>query len=429
MLGFFLFLMVNATLFIRPAEIVPELLGLPIYNIFILSCLTCAFPLVLHQLQSDSLVSSPISLCVVGLLGSVFMSHFSHLNLSASLNSTSLFVKVVLYFLLLVGLVDSMKRLRSLLFWVGWMILVLTALALLQYHEIINVPALASYAEAQYDHDGNVMGEIVRLCSTGIYNNPNSLSRILVTGILVSLYWLGDRRSGPLRLIWLAPLAIEAYALSLTHSRGGFMGLITAVLCLLYARFGAKTATLLTVLCLPVMLVFKGRQTNITISEGTGHQRLEIWAEGWTLFRQSPIFGIGMDQFAEEIHYVAHNSFFHSFAELGVIGGSFFAGMFYLGIRWPLRLGTVGSPIRDPDFRRLGCFLSAILAGEAVGQLSITRCYDVPTYLLTGLAAAYLRVAARNFGAKTPEVNFRLVLEVGSVSMALLFFLFLLMKL
>ena len=55
-----------------------------------------------------------------------------------------------------------------------------------------------------------------------------------------------------------------------------------------------------------------------------------------------------MDKFVEEIHYVAHNSFFHCFAELGVVGGTFFAGMFYLAIWWPLKLGIPSSPVRSP---------------------------------------------------------------------------------
>ncbi|APW59899.1 O-antigen ligase family protein [Paludisphaera borealis] len=452
-MGFLLFLLVNATLFVRPAEVVPELMELPIYNVLILGCFAYSYPVVLRQLSGESLVENPITACVVGLLGSVVLSHLSHLHLSDTLTFGFLFAKVVMYYLLLVGLVDSTDRLRRFLYWLGWMIFVLTALALLQYHGMINVPALQSYAEEQYGEDGVELTEIVRLCSTGIYNNPNSLSRILVTGLILSLYWLSDRRSGLLRWIWTAPLVLEGYALTLTQSRGGFMGLMASLLCLLYARFGAKKAFFLSILAVPVALALKGRQADISLSGGTGHQRLEIWAEGWRLFRGSPIFGIGMDQFVEEIHYVAHNSFFHCFAELGFVGGSFYVGMFYLAIRWPLKLGCAGSPIRDPEFRRVGRYLAAIIAGEAVGQLSITRSYEVPTYLLIGLAAVYLRLAASQPSASIPRLSysrmtrlmtilldlqpsasgprlgFSLVAQVSSVSLALLLFLYMLMKL
>lgn len=428
-MGFFLFLLVNAVLFVRPTEIIPGLIGLPFYNILILTCFACSYPVVVRQLRSESLAENPITACVLGLLITVVASHLSHVYIYGARTSGVIFAKIIVYYLLLVGLVDSLGRLRRFLTWLGWLIFVLTVLALLQYHEVIEVPALESYAEGQYDEEGNVLGEIVRLCSTGIYNNPNALSRILVTGMILSLYFWGDRRTGLLRIVWTAPLALEGYALALTQSRGGLLDLAASLLCLLYARFGAKKAALLTALAAPVALAMKGRQTDITLSNGTGHHRLRIWAEGWSLFRGSPIFGIGMDQFVEEVHYVAHNSFFHCFAELGLVGGTLYTGMFYLAIRWPLKLGSSGSPIRDFELRKAGRYLAAIIAGEAVGQLSISRNYEVPTYMLIGLAAAYLRLAARQSSASVPRLTVGLVLQISSVSLALLIFLYMLMKL
>jgi putative inorganic carbon (hco3(-)) transporter len=428
-MGFFLLLLLNAILFIRPAEVVPALIGLPLYNICILGCFACAYPLVVRQLQRDSLAENPITACVIGMLVSVVLSHLSHASISLTVSSAFLFSKNVLYFLLLVGLVDSTHRLRRLIFWLGWLILILATLALLQYHEMIDIPSLESTEEGEYDEEGNLLGHIVRLGSTGIYNNPNSLSRILVTGMMISVYWLGDRRSSPLRVIWLLPLAVEGYALTLTQSRGGLLDLTTSLLCLLHTRFGAKYAALLSTFAAPIALAFKGRQTDITLSKGTGHQRLEIWAQGWELFKHSPIFGIGMDQYVEAIHYVAHNSFFHCFAELGILGGSFFTGMYYLAIRWLLKFGGVRSPIHDAEFRRLGRYLAAIIGGEAVGQLSITRSYEVPTYLLLGLAAVYLRLAAHYAPASVPRLSLNLVGQIATVSLALLFFLYMLMKL
>ena len=41
-LGFFLFLLVNAALFVRPAEVVPALVGWNIYEVLILACLAAS---------------------------------------------------------------------------------------------------------------------------------------------------------------------------------------------------------------------------------------------------------------------------------------------------------------------------------------------------------------------------------------------------
>ena len=58
-MAYFLFLLVNATLFIRPAEIVPALLGWEIYFYVIVACLIAAAPDVLKYLTAQSLETQP----------------------------------------------------------------------------------------------------------------------------------------------------------------------------------------------------------------------------------------------------------------------------------------------------------------------------------------------------------------------------------
>ena len=43
-MGFLLFLIVNAVLFLRPGELMPELESLQLYQIAILACLACSTP-------------------------------------------------------------------------------------------------------------------------------------------------------------------------------------------------------------------------------------------------------------------------------------------------------------------------------------------------------------------------------------------------
>src|SRR3954452_8179869 len=69
-----LFLLLNATLFMRPAEIVPQLEGWPIYNAIILCCLALALPQMLQRLQGRSLLADPITLCVFGILPAIVLS-------------------------------------------------------------------------------------------------------------------------------------------------------------------------------------------------------------------------------------------------------------------------------------------------------------------------------------------------------------------
>src|SRR6516165_11011518 len=58
--GFALFILLNAVLFIRPAEIVPDLLDLPIYEVLILSCVVVSLPAILERVRLSSLAAQPI---------------------------------------------------------------------------------------------------------------------------------------------------------------------------------------------------------------------------------------------------------------------------------------------------------------------------------------------------------------------------------
>src|SRR6185312_4884877 len=76
-LGFVLFVLLNAMLFVRPAEIVPALLGWEIYQVCILACLLTSFPVLLEQLQPRALEARPLTVCVLGLLLAVVLSHLT----------------------------------------------------------------------------------------------------------------------------------------------------------------------------------------------------------------------------------------------------------------------------------------------------------------------------------------------------------------
>src|SRR5262245_22745546 len=146
---FFLFILVNAVLFVRPAEIVPELEGAPIYEMVILVSLAASATGVLQQLTTQSLAGRPITVCVLGLLVAVVLSHLSHGMLSEAGTFGVLFLKIVLYYLLLVAVVDTPARMRQFLGWVGVLILALTALALLQHHGTIDLPMSASVEQRE----------------------------------------------------------------------------------------------------------------------------------------------------------------------------------------------------------------------------------------------------------------------------------------
>src|SRR4051794_767296 len=105
--AFALFVLVNATLFLRPAELIPAVEGQPIYELLILSCLALSLPAVLQRFGRDRLREDPVSVCVIGLLVAVVLSHATRFHFSEAISDGVLFLKLVVYYALLVTLIVS----------------------------------------------------------------------------------------------------------------------------------------------------------------------------------------------------------------------------------------------------------------------------------------------------------------------------------
>jgi putative inorganic carbon (hco3(-)) transporter len=256
------------------------------------------------------------------------------------------------------------------------------------------------------------------LCSTGIFNDPNDLSLILVMAMVLCLYFLGGSCGRPSGWLWVAPLGLFGYAMLLTQSRGGLLALVAALLVLFWERFGGRKAILLGALVLPLVFQLGGRQTNMATSEGTGQARIQLWSEGLTAFRQAPLFRIGVGRYEEEFGQVAHNSFIHCFTELGFFGGTCFLGAFYLAYWMLRRLGQPENAPLDPELRRLRTYLIALVAGYAVGMSTITRAYVVPTFMVLGLVSAYVAAVNEQTPSRAIRWDIYLVRRLGLVSVA-----------
>jgi len=112
---FILFLLVNLTLFVRPGEIIPGLEGLPIYNYLILATLLCALPRVAEHLRPDRLAREPLTACVLAMIPVIILSHLTHFDLWSARMGAFEFTKSVVYYLILISVVNSSERLRMVL--------------------------------------------------------------------------------------------------------------------------------------------------------------------------------------------------------------------------------------------------------------------------------------------------------------------------
>ena len=419
--GFGIFLLLNAALFLRPAEIVPGLTGLEIYQFLILACLAVAFPAVLDQLSPRMLDTRPVTACVLGLFIAVVLSHLNRFDVSGAASCGYEFFKLVVYYLLFVSLVTTPARLKRFLFWLAIFAAALALLAVLQYHDLIRLPNLKALQAVETDRATGRDVIVRRLQATGPFHDPNDLCVLLVVGILLAAHGLTDRRKGSWRLAWLGPSFVLLYALALTQSRGGFIALLGGLLVFLHARFGWSATLGLGALLVPALFfVFAGRQTDISATSGTGQERIQIWSDGLMLFREAPLFGVGMNEYELSVGHVAHNSYLQAFAELGIVGGILFVGAFFVAFATLRSLGTQGRRIVDPELRRLYPYLTGAVAGYAVGMFTLTLNYIVPTYLILGVASSCGHITVTNPPVPTASFDLRLVGRCAGVAVLFL---------
>jgi hypothetical protein len=418
--GFGLFLLVNAALFLRPAEIVPGLVGLEIYLFLIVACLLFAFPAVIEQLSVRTLDRNPLTVCVLGLWIAVIVSHLCRFHVGGAAASGYEFFKILVYYLLFVGLVTTPERLLRILFWLTIFASALALIAILEYHDWIHLPTLKTLRAIEHDPASGRDIIVRRLQATGPFHDPNDFCVLLVVAILLSLHGLTEVRRGGARWLWLGPLGILFYAFSLTQSRGGFLALLGGLFAFLLTRFGCRTTLGLAALLLPALFItLAGRQTDISAGSGTGQERIQIWSDGLLLFRDAPLFGVGMNEFEKLVGHVAHNSYLQALVELGLFGGTLFLGAVFLAVMNLHRAKTGGCEIADSDLKRLHPYLTGAVTGYAVGMFSLTLNYIVPTYMILGLAAAWNRVATTR--PPTPPAPFDLRLVRRFLALSLFF--------
>jgi hypothetical protein len=291
-MSFALFIALNAVLLIRPEEIEPDIAGLRLYLVLITLNVITALPALIQRLRPDELARRPITLLVLALLLATFLSQLAVGRVEEALDFSSEFGKVIVYYLLLVSVIDSAERLRSFLGFLVLFIAIVAVLGLLQFHGIIDNKALRPIEQREYDPTTGQMVMVPRLCSAGIFNDPNDLCLILTLGIVCCLFRSATARGTVPTAAWLTPIALFAFAIVLTKSRGGLLGLMSAVVAFLVARYDWRRALPVAVAGVPlVILAIGGRQAKLDLdNEDTGYARVMLWGRGsasWPTSRAS----------------------------------------------------------------------------------------------------------------------------------------------
>lgn len=390
-LAFVLFILVNSTVFLRPAEIVPELLGLPIYEGLIFSCLFLSLNTVRNELLPSTLYHNPTTVCVLGVWLACALSHATHGAATDMKDAVVLFFKTALYYLVFVACVDTPSRFKLFLLNTACCSVVMVGLCVVDYFEVIDLDFVTHVTDRDGEDDTGEVEIVLRMRGTGIFEDPNDISLLIVASIILCVYFMTDKMFGAVRGLWLLPMGVLFTGLLCTRSRGGLLSLGAGFLTYILLRFGRGWSILAGASGLILLPVIAGRQGDIDIEGGTGQERVQMWAEGLDAIKSPDIlFGIGQGLYVDLAGLVAHNSYVHSYVELGFFGGTFFFGCFFFSGLALFRVTDPKIEVRHPELWRFAPYLAAILAGWCVGMFSLSRCYVVPTYMVIGMATTFI---------------------------------------
>ena len=392
--AFLLFQLVNATVFLRPAEIVPELLGLPIYEGLIFTCLFLSINTFRNEITPRQLFHNPITVCVLGVWLACTLSHVTHGWLQGIVESTVLFFKTALYFLLLITCVDTPGRFRWFVLSTVMCSVAMVSMCVIDYLGWVDFTFVTHITDRDGEDVTGAVELVWRMRGTGIFEDPNDISLLIVASTILCFYFFNDSSFSVLRWLWILPIIILMIGLMCTRSRGGVLSGGAAFLTYILLRYGRGWSVLAGALGMLAIPIIAGRQGEIDIEDGTGQERIQMWAEGLDAIKSPDIlFGIGQGMYADLAGLVAHNSYVHAFVELGFFGGTFFFGCFFFAALALFRVTDPKLELVHPELKRFAPYLAGILAGWGVGLFSLSRCYVVPTYMVIGMAASFIALA------------------------------------
>lgn len=282
----------------------------------------------------------------------------------------------VLFFIAL-ALIDSLERVR----WV-----VLSGIGSLG---LASLYVLRDWQQGHNLYPGYRPGWVV--------GDPNYFTVNALLFMPVALLLLRQTRPRWQWLFCLGCFALTLTAVMFSASRGGFIGLVAASTYFL-ARSRQRIRNLILV-CLSILVL--GLPLEVSPVERLLHPdqsddeakqtRIALWSGGLKMITESPILGIGLDNFPfevpkyvnpddmpryETLYRVAHNSYVEIAAELGVPALLIFMAMLFSSIGSLERVGRVAQASGDDFLRRVALGLQAGIVGGAVAIFFVSGEYQ-----------------------------------------------------
>jgi O-antigen ligase len=329
------------------------------------------------------------------------------------------YLRNVLFFLTFVTLVDSVTRLKRVL----WCLTVCAAF---------------------YSVFGLFQGVFFsgRFFIFGSMFDPNDLAYVLVSLLPLSLFFIVRREGGIKKIVSVVVVGTSIMMILLTGSRAGFLGLATVLLLTLLTKTGSIKISykIALVAGIALILMFNFEKINTerylsltdisddyNVTSDTG--RVEVWTQAYQLLLTNPLTGVGADCFAGAIGYLradaglppvwqtTHNSYLQVAVETGLVGFAFFLSLIMGSVRNFSRCRAI-NPIDASGIDRSELITAAGLmqlsfAGHLLCAFFLSQAYSLFFTLFFGLSAVMRRLAAIPAAVEAPQIHRSLALATS----------------
>ncbi|KEF32230.1 O-antigen polymerase family protein [Marinobacter nitratireducens] len=262
----------------------------------------------------------------------------------------------------------------------------------------------------------------------GFLQDENDVALVLVTGLPIVFYILIGSEDKVERVLGLVIFVLVVSAVVASASRGGFLGLVSSLLFMLWSsRKRWRNIALVFFLSISVGGVFVALLPDDYVAEvksikntneGTANIRFLHWTTAIEIFKDNPVWGVGPNNYpwtsGDYLHLSpyfvegarfrsgrqAHSLYFTLIPELGVVGISLF---FFMTYKYFKRFRKLGRSSTDLSHRKLNILaiskaMKAAMVGFLVTAAFISVLYYPVYWHLLGLSVVIFRIAQKPEG-------------------------------
>jgi len=316
-------------------------------------------------------------------MAAIALSHLSQLEFNTAFRSLFDFLNVFVFYFLITNLVDSERRLRIFTGALVLLTLVLAVQGIVQYYVGAGLA-------------GQTVGDEGRIQSLGGFENPNALAMALLIGLALCYFDIIGTRNKLGKLFSLVAAVTICFAIYLTNSRGTTLAMGALATILLIRKAGWRKGVPASVVFFVLIIVFgPSRMSTISPTEPSAYGRIEAWKTGLDFLKAHPLFGIGAEAWGSRYHsLVAHNSFVHCAAELGLFGVLPWVTLIFISLKNVRFVSKkeAGAPTSRLNLEGDKVFFAGL--AYLFTSMFISKTYSPLLYIIVGLASAAVNVYA-----------------------------------